>query len=156
MRRGMVSQARLGVSLRAVAKAFQVSLRTVQVWVTRAGDERLDRVDWSDRPRGGRRAAQATSSAIEEVILEVRRRLQTSSALGECGAAAIRRELLAQRQKPPLKKIPSWRTIGRILVRRGALDGRQRVRRPPPPKGWYLPRVAQRERLSSLNQSSGV
>jgi hypothetical protein len=34
------------------------------------------------------------------------------------------------------------RTIGRILLRRGALDGRQRVRRPPPPPGWYLPDVA--------------
>lgn len=145
MRRGMVSQVRRGVSLRAVAKACRVSLRTVQVWVARAGDERLDRVDWSDRPRGGRRAAQATSSAIEEVILEVRRRLQTTSALGEFGAAAIRRELTEQRRKPLLKKIPSLRTIGRILVRRGALDGRRRVRRPPPPKGWYLPRVARRK-----------
>ena len=141
----MVSQVRRGVALRAVAKAYRVSLRTVQVWVLRAGDERLDRVDWNDRPRGGRRAAQATSSAVEDVILKVRRQLQTNSALGEFGAAAIRRALTEQRQKPPLQKIPSLRTIGRILARRGALDGRRRVRRPPPPKGWYLPRVAQRK-----------
>jgi hypothetical protein len=34
------------------------------------------------------------------------------------------------------------RTINRILDRRGALDGKRRTRRPPPPKGWYLPDVA--------------
>jgi len=141
----MVSQVRRGTAMRAVAKACGVSLRTVQVWVARAGDERLDRVDWSDRPRGGRRATQATSSSVEDLILKVRRQLQTISALGEFGAAAIRRELVEHPRKSPLKKIPSVRTIGRILARRGALDGRRRVRRPPPPKGWYLPRVAQRK-----------
>jgi hypothetical protein len=141
----MVSQVRRGVSLRAVAKACDVSLRTVQVWVARAGSERLDRVDWNDRPRGGRRAAQATSSSVEDLILEVRRRLKTSSALGEFGAVAIRRELTDHPRKYPLKKVPALRTIGRILTRRGALDGGRRVRRPPPPKGWYLPRVAGRK-----------
>ncbi len=141
----MVSQVRLGTSMRAVAKACGVSLRTVQVWMARAGDERLDRVDWSDRPRGGRRATQATPSSVEDVILKVRRQLQTISALGEFGAAAIRRELVEHPRKFSRKKIPSLRTIGRILARRGALDGRRRVRRPPPPKGWYLPRVAQRK-----------
>ena len=79
---------------RAVAKAGGVSLRTVQVWVARAGDSRLERVDWSDRPRGGRRAEQATAPSVEDVILEVRKRLQTTRALGEFGAAAIRRERL--------------------------------------------------------------
>lgn len=141
----MVSRVRRGTSMRAVAKACGVSLRTVQVWMARAGDERLDRVDWSDRPRGGRRATQATPSSVEDLILKVRRQLQTTSALGEFGAAAIRRELVEHPRKSPLKKIPSLRTIGRILARRGALDGRRRVRRPPPPKGWYLPRVAQRK-----------
>jgi len=34
------------------------------------------------------------------------------------------------------------RTIGRILERRGALDGAKRVRRPPPQPGWHLPDVA--------------
>ena len=145
MRRGMVSQVRRGVAMRAVAKACGVSLRTVQIWVTRAGDTRLDRVDWSDRPCGGRRAEQATSCSVEDVILEVRLRLQQSSALGESGAAAIRRELVEHPRKSRLKSVPSLRTIGRILARRGALDGRRRVRRPPPPQGWYLPRVAQRK-----------
>ncbi len=41
--------------------------------------------------------------------------------------------------------MPSVRTIARILERRGALDGQRRVRRPPPPPGWYLPDVAARQ-----------
>ena len=89
--------------MRAVARDGGLSLRTVQVWVARAGSERLDRVDWSDRPRGGRRAAQATSSSVEDLVLDVRRRLKTSSALGEFGAVTIRRELTEHPRKYPLK-----------------------------------------------------
>lgn len=129
---------RRGQSLRSVARQFRVSLRTVQVWVTRAHGQRLDRVDWSDQPRGGRRSARATATRIEDRIVRLRQQLQKTSALGECGAVAIQREL----QRRGLQPLPSVRTIGRILLRRGVLDGRRRVRRPPPPKGWYLPRVA--------------
>ena len=43
--------------MRAVAAQFGVSLCTVQRWVAHAGDQRLDRVDWSGA-RGGRREAQ--------------------------------------------------------------------------------------------------
>jgi hypothetical protein len=73
------------------------------------------------------------------LVLEVREQLYRCSDLGEHGARAIRRELLARE----LTGVPSERTIGRILARRGALDGRYRVRRPPPPRGWYLPVVAE-------------
>ncbi len=59
--------------------------------------------------------------------------------LGEYGAVAIRQELLARAELP--WPVPSLRTIGRILERRGALDRRQRLRRPAPPRGWYLPAV---------------
>ncbi|SRR5712691_4046719 len=58
--------------------------------------------------------------------------------LGEYGAQAIRRELAVRGPAG----VPSVRTIGRILERRGALDGGRRIRRPPPPPGWYLPEVA--------------
>lgn len=68
-----------------------------------AGDERLNRVDWSDRPRVGRLVTQATPSSVEDVILKVRRQLQTASALGEFEAAAIRRELVEHARKFPLK-----------------------------------------------------
>ena len=61
--------------------------------------------------------------------------------LGEYGASAIQRELI-ERGSP---LVPSVRTIGRILERQGALDGRRRIRRPAPPAGWYLPALAARE-----------
>lgn len=44
------------MALLAVAKAGGVSLRTVQVWVARAGDERLGRVEGSSAWRSARRA----------------------------------------------------------------------------------------------------
>lgn len=133
----MVATVRAGASLRAVARRFGVSLLTVQRWVKRAGRQRLDRVDWSDRshrPQHLRR----TAPALEELVLTLRRELYDTSALGEVGAEAIQRALL---QRGTLA-VPAVRTIGRILERRGALDGRRRVRRPPPPPGWYLPAVA--------------
>src|SRR5262249_16644272 len=58
--------------------------------------------------------------------------------LGAIGAGPIRQSLLGQGDA----KAPSVRTINRILGRRGALDGKKRTRRPPPPRGWYLPEVA--------------
>src|SRR5262245_33553569 len=134
----MVAAVRQGQSLRSVARQFRVSLRTVQVWVARAHGQRRDRVAWSDRPRGGRRSAAATAPRIEDLVVRLRQELRGTSALGEYGAAAVRRELERRRLQP----LPSVRTIGRILLRRGVLDGRRRVRRPPPPKGWYLPPVA--------------
>ncbi len=119
---------------------FGVTLATVQRWVRHAGSERLERVVWSGRPRGGRRTKVATSARIENLVLRIRKQLRDKSDLGEYGAVTIQ---LALKQLG-LNKIPSLRTIGRILLRRGALDGRRRVRRPPPPKGWYIPRVAAR------------
>lgn len=123
--------------MRAVARRFQVSLLTVQRWVQRAKGQRLDRVDWSDRPPVPHRMRR-TEAAVEERVLTLRTELRDTSVLGEYGAAAIRRELVARHVSP----VPSVRTIGRILERRGALDGQRRVRRPPPPRGWYLPDVA--------------
>jgi transposase len=149
----MVAAVRQGRSLRSVAKNFRVSLRTVQVWVGRAQDQRLDRFDWSDRPRGGRREAASTAARIEDLVVRLRKQLKESSPLGEFGAEAIRRELERRKVKSP----PSVRTIGRILLRRGVLDGRRRVRRPPPPPGWYLPRVAARKaELESFDFVEGL
>jgi hypothetical protein len=68
----------------------------------------------------------------------LRRALKEASDLGEFGAVAIHREWCT----PAWGRPPAVRTIGRILLRRGALDGRRRVRYPPPPRGWYLPAVA--------------
>jgi transposase len=133
----MVQAVRRGEALRRVAREFRVSLQTVQRWVERASTLRLDRVDWRDRPAGAPRPVNRTSIATEQDVLRLRGELAKSD-LGDCGADAIRTALLEQQIAP----IPSRRTIGRILQRRGVLDGRSRVRRPPPPIGWYLPQVA--------------
>lgn len=133
----MVAAVQAGQTLRAVARTFRVSLPTVQRWVARAGRRRLDRVDWADQPPIAH-AVHRTPPEMEEHILTLRRELRETSALGEYGAVAIHREWRTATWGPP----PAVRTIGRILERRGVLDGQRRLRRPPPPCGWYLPPVA--------------
>jgi len=134
----MVAAVRRGDSKRSVARQYGVALSTVQLWVDRAAGKRLDRVDWSDRPSGPSVSPRRTSREKEEVVLQIRQELKETSDLGEFGAAAIREEWLARN----LPDVPAVRTIGYILERRGALDGQQRIRRPAPPSGWYLPEVA--------------
>jgi hypothetical protein len=124
--------------MREAARRFRVPLATVQYWVTRTHGQALDEVNWTNRPRGPRRPANRTDAATEDLVLTVRQELRQTSALGEFGAAAVRREFQAR----GVSTIPSARTVGRIFLRRGALDGRRRVRRLPPPRGWYLPQVA--------------
>jgi hypothetical protein len=98
----------------------------------------LDRVDWANRPCGPRTPANKCSRELEDLVLTLRTDLKDRSDLGEFGAEAIRRTLDEHGVFP----LPSVRTIGRILERRGALDGRHRLRHPAPPRGWYLPDVA--------------
>lgn len=148
----MVETVRTGQSIRAVARQFRVSRPTVERWVARAGAARLDRVEWADRPSTPR-LVRRTALPIEDRVLAVRRALQTESALGEYGAAAIHRELVTAGITP----VPAIRTIGRILDRRGVLDGRRRPRFPPPPRGWYLPAVATRAaELDSFDVIEGL
>src|SRR5574337_896756 len=135
----MVAAVRAGASQRAVARRFGVSLPTVGRWVTRAGEAPLGVVDWSDRPPIPERQPRRTPAPLEAEILRLRATLRETSPLGEYGAAAIRRALLAD---PSGAELPTTRTIGRVLARRGALDPPRRVRRPAPPRGWYLPEVA--------------
>lgn len=143
---------RRGASLRAVARRVRVTLDTVQRWVARAAGQRLDRVDWNDRPPIAR-TIHRTDRDTEDLILTLRRELKEQSALGEFGAEAIHRTLVA-RASP---RIPTPRTIGRIVERRGALDGRRRSRRPAPPRGWYLPDVVQgRAELDSFDIVEGL
>src|SRR3954471_1828568 len=132
----MVTAVRRGQSLRAVARQFGVGMATVAHWVERAKGQRLDRVDWADRSRAPRKTRR-TDTALEDLVLKARQALAHGD-LGAVGAAPIRQAL----QEQGVAKVPSLRTINRILARGGALDGRRRPRRPPPPRGWYLPEVA--------------
>ena len=134
----MVSQVRDGISQRAVARSFRVSLSTVQRWVSRAGDLPLEEVDWVARPAGCRVSPRRTKAGVEQRVLVIRRQLRTQSDLGEYGPEAIHREL----QQRGERVIPAVATLARILSRRGALDGRKRVRRTAPPRGWFLSDVA--------------
>jgi putative transposase len=132
----MVAAVRRGQALRAVARRFHVGVATVAYWVERAEGQRLDRVDWPDRSRTPHKTRR-TDTSVEDLVLKARSDL-THSDLGAIGADAIRQAL----SKQGGAQVPSLRTINRILARRGALDGRPRTRRPPPPKGWYLCDVA--------------
>jgi len=109
----------------------------VSKWVRRAQGRRLDRVDWSDRPRGNVHPPNQTPRSIVQRILQLRAWLKHHCPLGEYGAAAIRARLQAEHLRP----LPATRTIGRLLVRHDLVQ-RQRVRRPAPPPGWYLPALA--------------
>jgi hypothetical protein len=148
----MVAAVRRRQKLRAVARQFRVSLATVQYWVQRAHGQRLDRVDWHGRPPIPQQTRR-TPPALEDLVLTVRRELRERSDLGDHGAVAIHAAL---RQRG-LDEVPAVRTIGRILERRGALDGRRRIRRPPPPPGWYLPDLAaRRAELDSFDLVEGL
>jgi hypothetical protein len=124
----------------------------VRYWVEHARGSRLDRVDWEDQPPTPR-TTQRTPADIEDLILDLRRQLAEQSDSGHSGAEAIFEALLERGTIP----LPSIRTIGRILRRRGALDGKRRVHRPPPPPGWYLPDLAtQQAELDSIDIVEGL
>lgn len=150
----MVARVRSGVSQRAVAREFGVPLATVQLWLARAADRPLDEVDWHDRPHVAQRIRR-TPELIEDLVLAVRRELAQDSPLGEHGALAIRNAIAVR--SGGVGSLPSVRTIGRILERRGALDARGRVRHGAPPPGWYLPELAARRvELDSFDVIEGL
>ena len=121
--------------MHAVARQFHVSASMVCRWVERVRGKRLDRVVFSNAKPG--RAWNRTAAKLESRILEVRRELRETSVLGEYGARAI--EAMLKAEQPV---VPSLATVNRVLGRHGALDRARRLRRPAPPRGWYLPQVA--------------
>lgn len=132
----MVERVRAGRTLRAVAEEFGVDVSTVHLWVTRSAGERLDRVSFADRKRG--RAWNRVRPKVEQRILRTRIDLRERSVLGEFGANAIRRVLHEKHAPSEVSRA----TINRVLRRHGVTDAHIRIRRPAPPKGWYLPEVA--------------
>ena len=121
-----------------MAERFAIGRGTVQRSLKRAAEHELDEVDWSDRSSAPGRTRR-TAPDVESLVLAIRSELGEST-LGDRGASAIRDELVVR----GCAAVPSIRTIGRILDRRGVLDGRHRVRRSAPPPGWYLPELANR------------
>jgi len=149
----MVRLVRNGQSQRSVARQFGVSLNTVQRWVKRAAQSELEDVDWSDQLPGPERSPARSVGTLEDRVLAIRKSLREQSSLGEFGAVAIHCEMIHR----GLKRIPSVRTIGRILERRGVLDGRRRVRRKAPPPGWYLRDLSARKvELDSFDIVEGL
>ena len=129
-----------------------MSQSTVHHWVHHAHGQRLDRVDWHDRPHTTRTPSR-TDPTIEDLVLTVRTELERVSDLGFHGAEVIHEALKGRKVEP----LPSVRTINRILERRGALDGQRRTRRPAPPPGWHLPEVAsKRQELDSFDVVEGL
>lgn len=122
--------------MRAVAREFGVDVSTVSFWVERSVGQRLDRFSFTDNRRG--RAWNRIEPAVERHILQTRAHLREHSVLGEYGADAIGRALHEELSDT----LVSRATINRVLKRHGATDANGRVRRPAPPKGWYLPEVA--------------
>ncbi|MGH9816931.1 MAG: hypothetical protein ACRD6I_12710 [Candidatus Acidiferrales bacterium] len=112
-------------------------MSTVSLWVARSQGQRLDRCAFADGKPG--RAWNRANASMERRIVRTRVQLRKHSVLGEYGADAIGRAL---RREPAQGTWPSRATINRVLRRRGALDGVRRIRRPAPPRGWYLPAVA--------------
>lgn len=139
--------------MRSVARRWGVSLCTVQRWVARCRGKRLDRADLGDRPSGPLLPSGRTSQTLENLVLSTRADLKANSDLGEHGAAAIRAHLLGA----GACDVPAARTINRILERRGALDAGRRVRRAPPPPGWYLMDLSRRRvELDSFDIVEGL
>jgi len=121
--------------MHAVGRQFHIAASTVWFWVERIRGKRLDRAVLANRKPG--RAWNRMRAELEGRILELRRELRDTSVLGEYGARAIKAELTARHSV-----VPSLATISRVLARHGAVDRARRLRRPAPPRGWYLPPVA--------------
>jgi hypothetical protein len=135
-----VELVRSGWSRRRVAWKMALPLSTVQHWLRRAGEGRLDRVGFEDRITGSPNPSNSTAEPTVRRVVALRARLALHCPLGECGKHAIYRALAGGRRPP--RPMPSVSTIGRILARRGLAQSYRRRRFPPPPPGWYLPEVA--------------
>jgi transposase len=149
----MVAAYRSGSSLRQVAQAFNESKSTVQRWVVFANSERLDRVDFHDKPSGTNQPNNKSTAKLEKRVLQLRKYLKEKSILGLYGADAIRDEMLRRGDST----IPTSRTITNILKRNGMIDHRTRIRRPAPSPGWYLPDLQkQKVELDSFDILEGL
>ena len=119
-----------------MATRFGVGLGTVQRALARATETADGTVEWADRSTAPHRTRR-TPPTLEVRVAAVRAAL-AESVVGDHGALAIHRALVAAGDET----VPSVRTIARIIERTGLLERRRRIRRPAPPRGWYLSDVA--------------
>lgn len=141
----MVKLHRAGLSEREIARQVGRDKNTVHKWIQRAGNERLDRVDFSDGRATREAVVNRTAPEVEACILATRRFLRDESDLGEYGAAAIHRAM----ERCGRDHLPAVRTINDVLKRNGCFDGKRRQRLKTPPPVWYLPAV--REGLAEID-----
>jgi transposase len=113
----MALAVRRGQTQRVVARRFGVSLGHLQYWLARAHGQKLAQVDWSDQSTAPRQHGRQTSLSLQRQVLALRQELRTGD-LGFIGAQAV---LDALRARRPQGRLPSLRTIGRILKRHGTL-----------------------------------
>lgn len=155
----MVAEVQEGTPLRVVARRYGVSVPTVRWWTQRASDLPLESVDFSSRRGMAGGAARRVPPQVERAVLELRSSLREKSDLGEYGGVAIRDALEGMVASGQLEVVPevvpAVATINRILGRHGLLDGRKRIRRDPPPPGWYLPELPDTE-LDSADFVEGL
>ena len=72
----MIQAIRRGKSIRFVATKFGVNKSTVERWIRRTKDKRLDRIDWSDRPDGSPLPVNRYAAEVEACVLELRKELK--------------------------------------------------------------------------------
>lgn len=149
----MVHLVRQGFSQRAVAKRFKVAPATLRLWLGRSQGKALDDVDWADRSSAPHCVANRTVAEIEARVLTCRQQLAgPDNPLGFVGPQAIWESLTREGTR-----VPTPRTIARILKRHGVLDRRARRRFTPPPPGWYLPGLASgRAELDAFDLIEGL
>ena len=83
----MVHAVRNGASIYEVARRFGVAPSTVRFWLRRAENQRLDRVNWSDRPPGRREPVNKTSRDLEDLVVTLRRELKEPPSYIDTGLA---------------------------------------------------------------------
>ncbi|MDR2440930.1 MAG: helix-turn-helix domain-containing protein [Planctomycetaceae bacterium] len=74
VRREIVAPIRHGLSFRQVAARLGVSLSTVQFWVKQAGNQRLNRVNYSDQSKHPM-TTHCVADRVEQCVLDFRKEL---------------------------------------------------------------------------------
>jgi len=104
----MVKAVRQGMRQREAARQFGVSLSSVQEWLARAGDQRLDRVDFSDRKPGRTEPVNKTAKEQEDDMIRFGLSISRAGCLilALWGYPWLGNAASAEKPKSPLVKLP--------------------------------------------------